>query len=86
MISDIRDIVRDLSSIGVMQRDLRYCNVLQASNDVICPRHGRAHRWRIVDFDIATKVFVTPDIPEDSTYARTSQVEVFGTAHLWGWT
>lgn len=84
-ISDVRDIVRDLSAIGILQRDLRYRNVLQASNDIICPRHGRAHRWRVVDFDIAGKVFVTPAIPEDSKYATNSQVRAIGTAYFWGW-
>lgn len=84
-ISDVRDIVRDLSAIGIMQSDLRYCNVLQASNAVICPRHGRAHRWRPVDFDMAAKAFISPLTSVDSGYAQRSQVRVIGTPSFWGW-
>ncbi|KAK0452650.1 hypothetical protein EV421DRAFT_1770324 [Armillaria borealis] len=85
-LNDIRDVVRDVSSTGILHRDLRYCNVVRASNDVICPRHGRAHRWRLIDFDIAAKVCIAPETPADSRYAKNSQVRVIGTPFFWGWT
>lgn len=83
---DIRDVVRDLSSTGIIHRDLRRSNVVRASNDVICPRHKRAHRWRLIDFDISAKTVITPEAPWDASYAMNSQVRVIGTAYFWGWT
>ncbi|PBK90188.1 hypothetical protein ARMGADRAFT_1112424 [Armillaria gallica] len=85
-LNHIRDVVHDVSSTGILHRDLRYCNVVRASNDGICPRHGRAHRWRLIGFDIAAKVCIAPVTPADSKYAKNSQVRVIGTPFFWGWT
>lgn len=82
-ISDIRDIVRDLSSTGILHRDLRCSNVVWAFNDAICPRHQRAHRWRLIDFDIGEKSFITPEAPADASCAMNSQLEAIGTAYFW---
>ncbi len=86
LISDIRDVVRDVGFTGILHRDLRHSNVVRASNDVVCPRHERAHRWRLIDFDIAAKTFITPEAPADSSYVMNSQARVIGTAYFWGWT
>ncbi|KAK0220475.1 hypothetical protein IW262DRAFT_1027301 [Armillaria fumosa] len=85
-LNDIRDVVRDVSSTGILHRDLRYCNIVQATNDVVCPRHERAHQWRLIDFDIAAKVCMGPETSADSSYATSSQVRVVGTPFFWGWT
>ncbi|KAK0452652.1 hypothetical protein EV421DRAFT_1770327 [Armillaria borealis] len=85
-LDDIRDVVRDVSSTGILHRDLRCSNVVRASNDAICPRHQRAHRWRLIDFDIGAKSVITPEAPADASYAMNSQVEVVGTAYFLGWT
>ncbi|KAK0474189.1 hypothetical protein IW261DRAFT_1552814 [Armillaria novae-zelandiae] len=85
-LNDIQDLVRDVSSTGILHRDLRHCNIVQATNDVVCPRHERAHLWRLIDFDIAAKVCMGPDTPADSSYATSSQVRVVGTPLFWGWT
>ncbi|KIJ49090.1 hypothetical protein M422DRAFT_28097 [Sphaerobolus stellatus SS14] len=50
---DIRDLLDDLGKFGVQHGDLRYSNILEAplsARDVICPNHGYAHRWRVIDF------------------------------------
>ncbi|EGO22370.1 hypothetical protein SERLADRAFT_440390 [Serpula lacrymans var. lacrymans S7.9] len=79
-LNDIRDVVRDVSSTRILHRDLRYCNIVRAPNDVICSRHGRAHQWRLIDFDIAAKVYISPETPVDSKYAQDAQVRVIGTS------
>ncbi|KAK0203417.1 hypothetical protein DFS33DRAFT_798192 [Desarmillaria ectypa] len=83
-LDDIRDVVHDLGSTGIMHKDLRYNNIVRASTDVICPHHQRSHRWRLVDFDMATKTFVTPAVPADAEYAML-QVRLIGKAYFWGW-
>ncbi|KAK0452651.1 hypothetical protein EV421DRAFT_1770326 [Armillaria borealis] len=62
-------------------RDLRRSNVVRASHNAICPRHERAHLWRLIDFDIVAKTFITPEAPTDSSYAMNSQARVIGTPH-----
>ncbi|KAK0458049.1 uncharacterized protein EV420DRAFT_1309197 [Desarmillaria tabescens] len=83
-LNDIRDVVHDLGSIGIMHKDLRYNNIVRATTDAICPRHQRPHRWRLIDFDMAAKTFVTPAVPADAKYAML-QVELVGRAYFWGW-
>ncbi|KAF9484970.1 hypothetical protein BDN70DRAFT_903424 [Pholiota conissans] len=84
-LNDIRDLVRDMSLTGIIHRDLRICNILRATHDVICPRHGRAHRWRLCDFDMAVKVCVSPEIAFDAAFATRSQVRKIGLVPFWGW-
>ncbi|PBK68722.1 hypothetical protein ARMSODRAFT_189138 [Armillaria solidipes] len=83
-LNDIRDVVHDLGSTGIMHKDLRYNNIVRASTDAICPHHQRPHRWRLVDFDMAAKTFVTPAAPADAKYAML-QVGLIGQAYFWGW-
>ncbi|KAF9474183.1 hypothetical protein BDN70DRAFT_936853 [Pholiota conissans] len=83
-VEDLND-MRDLSSIGLMHGDLRHNNIVRAINDAICPRHGRAYRWRIIDFDIALKICVSPETPKDLKYVMPAQVDVIGSVYFWGW-
>jgi len=66
---DVRALYDDLSDAGILHGDIRIQNVLhnrklKGVSDPICPRHGRAHRWRIVDFSLADRIilFNSPDI------------------------
>ncbi|KAF9483359.1 hypothetical protein BDN70DRAFT_891768 [Pholiota conissans] len=83
-LDDMRDLVRDLCAIGISQSDLRTPNIVRATSDVICPRHKRAHRWRVIDFDIAAKVHVSPETARDIKYVGL-EVEVIGGPYFWGW-
>ncbi|KIJ49081.1 hypothetical protein M422DRAFT_246895 [Sphaerobolus stellatus SS14] len=49
---DIRDLFDGLGKFGVQHGDLRYNNILEAppyAENVVCPNHGYAHRWRLID-------------------------------------
>ncbi|KAF8880712.1 hypothetical protein CPB84DRAFT_1965734 [Gymnopilus junonius] len=83
--SDMRDLVRDVTSTGIVHDDLRYCNFVRATRDVVCPRHQRAHRWRLIDFDTAMRIRVTPENPGDIKYAMNSSVWTIGQPYFWGW-
>ncbi|KAF8880690.1 hypothetical protein CPB84DRAFT_1851772 [Gymnopilus junonius] len=84
-LDDMRDLVRDVTSTGVVHGDLRFRNVVRATRDVVCPRHERAHRWRLIDFDTATRIRITPENPEDFRYAMKSSVWTIGQPYFWGW-
>ncbi|KAF9474181.1 hypothetical protein BDN70DRAFT_842664 [Pholiota conissans] len=84
-LDDIRDAVRDLCSIGIKHSDVRHCNVLRATHNVICPRHGHAHQWRLIDFDMASRVCVSPETQKDVNYVLYSEVRVVGEPFFWGW-
>lgn len=65
---DIRDVLTDLGLTGVAHHDVRYTNVLSTlpgSSSLVCPRHQRAHAWRIIDFEHCDKVISTDEVPED---------------------
>ena len=62
--ADVSDLLGDLSGVGVLHGDVRRFNVLSAAGDLVakeeCPRHGRVHSWRIIDFEYGRKFVVDP--------------------------
>ncbi|RDB26012.1 hypothetical protein Hypma_006392 [Hypsizygus marmoreus] len=48
---DVADLIDDLSAAGIKHHDFKCNNVARALAHVVCPRHGYAHGWRIIDFD-----------------------------------
>ncbi|KAF8880707.1 hypothetical protein CPB84DRAFT_1792366, partial [Gymnopilus junonius] len=46
-LDDIWDLVRNVTSAGIVHGDLRFCNVMQATQDVICPQHECAHHLSV---------------------------------------
>ncbi|KAG7096450.1 hypothetical protein E1B28_003885 [Marasmius oreades] len=55
--SDLEEIMTDLTAAYVVHADVRRFNFLKAPEDSssICPRHGHAHRHRVIDFDQSLK-------------------------------
>ncbi|RDB26246.1 hypothetical protein Hypma_006339 [Hypsizygus marmoreus] len=60
---DVADLIDDLSAVAVKHHDFKFNNVVRALTNVVCPRHGYAHRWRVIDFDKSEKWAKT--IPAD---------------------
>ncbi|GJJ09892.1 hypothetical protein Clacol_004116 [Clathrus columnatus] len=58
---DVYEIYNDISRLGIEHLDIRWSNILSVQDpdhqppENVCPNHGHAHRWRIVDFDLARK-------------------------------
>ncbi|GJJ16143.1 hypothetical protein Clacol_010423 [Clathrus columnatus] len=61
---DVYELFHDLSRLGIEILDIRWSNILAVSDNAemdsdlpgrICPNHGHAHRWRIIDFDYCRK-------------------------------
>ncbi|GJJ08301.1 hypothetical protein Clacol_002512 [Clathrus columnatus] len=57
----VYEIYNDISRLGIEHLDIRWSNILSVQDsdhqppEKVCPNHGHAHRWRIVDFDLARK-------------------------------
>lgn len=47
----------DLAHFGIESLDIRYDNILSVGDgsQMVCPIHGHAHNWRVLDFDYARK-------------------------------
>jgi hypothetical protein len=58
--------------------------VLDYEKTPLCTRHGRQHRWRLVDFDSAYKAYFTPDAREDISYLTDDLPEEVGDSNFWG--
>ncbi|GJJ09985.1 hypothetical protein Clacol_004211 [Clathrus columnatus] len=59
---DVHEIYNDLSRLGIEHLDIRWSNILSVIQDpddessgTVCPNHGHAHQWRVIDFDVARK-------------------------------
>lgn len=53
---DIWEDYEDITAMCVIHEDIRYANILSAGPstcDAVCPWHGHAHRYRILDFEDA---------------------------------
>ncbi|KII94526.1 hypothetical protein PLICRDRAFT_33325 [Plicaturopsis crispa FD-325 SS-3] len=60
---DIFDLCEDTSALYVLNRDLRYENIRAAGPSTaaaICPRHKYAHKWRVIDLEMAEKYAAVP--------------------------
>ncbi|RDB25709.1 hypothetical protein Hypma_006379 [Hypsizygus marmoreus] len=52
---DLVDLIDDLSAATIKHRDFKFNNVVRALTNVVCPRHGHAHQWRVIDFDLSER-------------------------------
>ncbi|GJJ14382.1 hypothetical protein Clacol_008646 [Clathrus columnatus] len=66
--SDVYEIYDDIGKLGIEHIDFRWSNILSVTEDsdhppskLICPNHGHAHQWRIIDFHLARKTNATPE-------------------------
>ncbi|KIM36113.1 hypothetical protein M413DRAFT_32012 [Hebeloma cylindrosporum] len=67
----IREILEDLVPIGIVHEDARFNNVLRilvSDSNSFCSRHKKIHNWRLVDFDRATRFFITDSNPNVLSY------------------
>ncbi|RDB25554.1 hypothetical protein Hypma_006386 [Hypsizygus marmoreus] len=62
---DVVDLIDDLSAAAVKHHDFKFNNVVRARTKVVCPRHGYAHRWRVIDFDQSERWAKTLAIDDD---------------------
>lgn len=55
--SDLKEVMADLTAAHILHADVRRFNFLKAPEDSlsICPRHGHAHKHRVIDFDRSVK-------------------------------
>ncbi|RDB26242.1 hypothetical protein Hypma_006336 [Hypsizygus marmoreus] len=84
---DIADLIDDLSSAAISHDDLKYNNVLHATDQsFVCPRHQYAHAWRFVDFDRSARwgKNMECDAAPMTKVARMSFLEVDDDDWFWG--
>ncbi|GJJ09991.1 hypothetical protein Clacol_004217 [Clathrus columnatus] len=67
--TDVYEVYNDLARLGMEHVDFRWSNLLSVlpdSDDAssVCPNHGHAHQWRIVDLDLARKTNCTAEYLE----------------------
>ncbi|RDB25552.1 hypothetical protein Hypma_006380 [Hypsizygus marmoreus] len=58
---DVVDLLDDLFSANVRHGDYKFNNVVRSHTNIVCPRHGYAHQWRVIDFDQAERWAATED-------------------------
>ncbi|RDB26008.1 hypothetical protein Hypma_006396 [Hypsizygus marmoreus] len=61
---DIADLVDDLSSVTIQHDDFKFNNIVRTPSGVVCPRHGYAHEWRVIDFDRSVRWAKTANTDE----------------------
>ncbi|KAE9410690.1 hypothetical protein BT96DRAFT_1011442 [Gymnopus androsaceus JB14] len=69
---EFADLLDDLSSVGIGHCDFKFNNVLDTSHSMaqkFCPRHGRIHPYRVIDFDRSRKWGKTV-VNDDDLYTR----------------
>ncbi|GJJ09986.1 hypothetical protein Clacol_004212 [Clathrus columnatus] len=64
--ADVYEIYSDLALVGIEHVDFRWSNILcvlecpeDGPSEPVCPNHGHAHAWRIIDLDLARKTNLT---------------------------
>ncbi|EPQ58084.1 hypothetical protein GLOTRDRAFT_126569 [Gloeophyllum trabeum ATCC 11539] len=78
---EVYHLLQDLAWAGVWHDDLRLSQIVRRKPTVVCPRHGYAHRWRIIDFDRACAITAVDE--ERGLLARVSH-QLFKLPLFWG--
>ena len=79
--NDLKDILDDMAWNGFEHLDLRRTQFARSVSPVPCVRHGRIHKWHLLDFQLTTRTPATED--ERVCVAENMQVNL--TDHyFWG--
>ncbi|KAG7096470.1 hypothetical protein E1B28_003903 [Marasmius oreades] len=81
--SDLKEIMTDLTAAYIVHADARRFNFLKAPEDSlsICPRHGHAHRHRVIDFDRSFKT--DENVMQRDPWWREINVATMGYPQFW---
>ncbi|RDB25553.1 hypothetical protein Hypma_006381 [Hypsizygus marmoreus] len=83
--NDIVDLIDGLSTATIMHHDFKFNNIVRSRSNVVCPRHGHAHEWRVIDFDRSEKWAKTME-GDDAfffKFCRRQYIKKSFPAHFW---
>ncbi|EPQ58087.1 hypothetical protein GLOTRDRAFT_136868 [Gloeophyllum trabeum ATCC 11539] len=78
---EVLHLLQDLALAGVWHGDIRLNQIVRCKLSLVCPRHGYAHRWRVIDFDRSYAVTAVDE--ERALLARIGH-RVFRFPTFWG--
>ncbi|EPQ58085.1 hypothetical protein GLOTRDRAFT_119962 [Gloeophyllum trabeum ATCC 11539] len=71
---EVYHLVQDLVWAGVWHGDVRLNQFVRRKPSLVCPRHGYAHRWRVIDFDL----------DEERAFLARASHQIFKFPTFWG--
>ncbi|KAJ3979336.1 hypothetical protein F5890DRAFT_1421513, partial [Lentinula detonsa] len=85
--AELLAVLEDLNAVGILHGDMKFNNVMSRASESwlpseVCPRHGRVHPWRLIDFDRSYKF--NPSNPIDNWYVTGIQNSVLDDWYIRG--